>query len=71
MRRRVTFVLRLWMDESQSIPPDGGRDRPPILRGSLQPVDAEDVRHFASLEQLQELLQGAVDGLIDPDRPDA
>ncbi len=68
MRHRVTFVLRLWTDESQSIPPDGERDRPSNLRGSLQPVDAEDVRHFASLEQLHALLQGVVEALIDQDR---
>lgn len=71
MRRRVTFVLRLWTDDTQSIPPDGGRDRPSILRGSLQSVDAEDLRHFASLEQLHALLQSVVDALIDQDRPNA
>ena len=69
-RRRATYVLRLWTDSQKPIS-DALRDADatpahddrPELRGSLQPVDSEETRHFASLEQLVALLQAAIDEL--------
>ncbi len=74
-RRRATYVLRLWTDSEKQISTAiydadmydadtrTAHDDQSELRGSLQPVDSEEARHFASLEQLIALLQNAINDL--------
>ena len=46
--QRFSFVLRLWFESGAT------------LRGSLQMVDADQVRYFSSLDQMVAILQTAI-----------
>lgn len=45
--QRFAFVLRIWLEHN---PHD--REAPPVLRGSIQPVDAELVYYVSSLDEI-------------------
>lgn len=53
IRQRLVFVLRLWTES-----PATGADLRPQLRGSLQPVDAEQVYYFRSWDQMVDHVRG-------------
>ncbi len=51
---RYAFILRLWLKtESASLP---------LIRGSLQPANSDQVYYFASLDELLSLLRYVFEG---------
>jgi uncharacterized membrane protein len=62
MRRRATYVLRLWTEDPPSTTAQAHADQAE-LRGSLQAVDVDELRHFASQEQLIALVQRIINDL--------
>jgi len=51
-RQRFAFILRLWQEA-----PARSADLRPQLRGSLQPIDSEDVYYFDSFSKIPEILR--------------
>lgn len=51
---RYAFILRLWLKTE--------RTPLPLIRGSLQPANSDQLYYFASLDELLALLQSLTEG---------
>jgi hypothetical protein len=61
---RFAFIVRVWLEENDTVP-----DSPsPQLRGSVQTVNADDVRYFTSFDDLPHLLRELANLDVAPSR---